>query len=339
MGNRTLRMGVMAAAMLFAFAARADATAPTVIKFGFPAPPGSYLNVGGVTPWSKRVMADADGTLEIKIYPAGSIANFANVYDRVVNGVAEVGLGTVGIAGAFPRSGVSNLPFITKDSVVASLALWRLYATGVTAQDFTRVRPLAVFGFASSWLHSTQPITTAANFDGLKLGVQSRMQADSYQMFGAAPLTMTSSDYYQALQRGVISGCVMSWAGVFVFKLAEVTKYHLDLPFGPAAGYVIMNKNAYARLPQKGRQAIDRNSGEVLGRMISGAGIGFDNKVLSGVKAKPGHEFHELAPHEVEHWRSLLAPITDEWVRTTPDGAKVLAAYKREVAAIVKKGR
>ena len=32
----------------------------------------------------------------------------------------------------------------------------------------------------------------------------------------------------------------------------------------------------------------------------------------------------------------MLAPITDEWVRSTPDGAKVLEAYKREVAAIVK---
>jgi hypothetical protein len=27
----------------------------------------------------------------------------------------------------------------------------------------------------------------------------------------------------------------------------------------------------------------------------------------------------------------LLAPMTEEWVATTPDGAKVLAAYQAEI--------
>ena len=272
MRYRTFAVSLTAAAMLFTLPAAARAAEPMVIKFGFPAPPTSYLNVGGVRPWSKRVMADADGTIEIKIFSAGSIANFANVYDRVTNGVAEIGLGTVGVASVFPRSGVSNLPFITEDSAVASPALWRLYASGVSAEDFAAVRPLTVFAFPDSGLHSTKRITTADDLKGLKLGVQSKMQGDAYQILGAAPVTMTSTDYYQSLQRGLVSGALMSWPGVFVFKLAEVAKYHLDLPFGPAAGYVIMNKDAYARLPQKGKAAIDRNSGEVFSRMISRAG-------------------------------------------------------------------
>jgi TRAP-type C4-dicarboxylate transport system substrate-binding protein len=332
-------VSLTAAAILFTLPATVRAAEPTVLKFGFPAPPGSYLNVGGIEPWSKRVMADADGAIEIKVFPGGSIANFANVYDRVVNGVAEIGLGTVGVAGVFPRTGVSTVPFVTRDSAVASRALWRIYAAGATAEDFTGVRPLTLFAFATSLMHSTRRITTAADLNGLKIGVQAKMQADMFQSLGAAPVTMTSTDLYQSLQRGVITGASMSWSGVQVFKLAEVAQFHLDFPIGPAAGYIIMNKDAYARLPQKAREAIDRHSGENLARMISAAGIEFDNQILNRVKAMPGHEFHELAPQEVERWRTLLAPITEEWARNTPDGAKVLEAYKREVAAITAERR
>ena len=325
--------------MLFTLAATARADEPIAIKFGFPAPPGSYLNVGGIEPWSKRVMADAAGAIEIKLFPGGSIANFANVYDRVVNGVAEIGLGTVGVASVFPRTGVSTVPFVTQDSEVASRALWRIYAAGITAEDFTGVRPLTLFAFATSLMHSTRRIATADDLNGLKIGVQAKMQADMFQNLGAAPVTMTSTDFYQALQRGVIAGASMSWSGVHIFKLAEVAHFHLDFPIGPAAGYIIMNKDSYARLPQKGRDAIDRHSGEALARMISVAGIEYDNEIVNRVKAVPGHEFRELSHQESERWRSLLAPITEEWARSTPDGAKVLEAYKREVAAILKEPR
>jgi TRAP-type C4-dicarboxylate transport system substrate-binding protein len=338
MRHRSLSVSLTAAAILLTLAATARAE-PTVIRFGFPAPPGSYLMIGGVEPWSKQVTADADGTLDIKVFPGGSVANFANVYDRVFNGVVEVGLGTVGVASVFPRTGVSTIPFVTSDPTVASRALWRIYAAGVTAEDYTSVRPLTLFAFATSQLHSARRIATAADLNGLKIGVQAKMQADMFQSLGAAPVTMTSTDFYQSLQRGLIVGASMSWAGVQVFKLAEVSHYHLNFPIGPAAGYIIMNKEAYARLPQKGREAIDKHSGEAWARMIADAGIAYDADIISRVKATPGHEFRDLTPQETERWRTLLAPITEEWARSTPDGVKVVEAYKREVAAILSEKR
>jgi TRAP-type C4-dicarboxylate transport system substrate-binding protein len=319
-------------AAAFALCASAARAEPTLIKFAFPAPPGSYINVGGIEPWSKQVMADADGTIEIKLFPGGAIANFANVYDRIVNGVAEIGFGTVGVAGIFTRTGVSTVPFITQNSAVASAAVWRLYAKGITAEDFTAVRPVTLFTFSTGGLHSNRSIRTAGDFRGLKIGVQGKMQGDTYEIFGAAPVTMTSSDIYQSLQRGLIAGSTMSWAGVQVFKLAEVAKYHLDLPFGLTPGFFIMNKEAYAKLPDKGRAALERHSGEKLSTMIAEFGIKDDSRILTDLKQQPGQVFAEVEPAEQERWKKLLAPITEDWVKTTPDGARVLAAYKQEVA-------
>ena len=35
-------------------------------------------------------------------------------------------------------------------------------------------------------------------------------------------------------------------------------------------------------------------------------------------------------------WKQRLAPIADEWVKETPDGARVLAAYRSEIAKAAK---
>jgi len=53
------------------------------------------------------------------------------------------------------------------------------------------------------------------------------------------------------------------------------------------------------------------------------------------VKALPGHTVApELPADEAKRWRSILAPITEEWVKQTPDGAKILAAHRAEMAKL-----
>ena len=45
----------------------------------------------------------------------------------------------------------------------------------------------------------------------------------------------------------------------------------------------------------------------------------------------PGQTMVTLAPSELERWHARLEPLTEQWVQKTPDGEKVLAAYRAEV--------
>jgi hypothetical protein len=47
-----------------------------------------------------------------------------------------------------------------------------------------------------------------------------------------------------------------------------------------------------------------------------------------------GHEIIELPDEEIARWRQRLAPITENWLKETPDGAKILAAYRAELAKV-----
>ena len=45
-----------------------------------------------------------------------------------------------------------------------------------------------------------------------------------------------------------------------------------------------------------------------------------------------------LAPEEEARWKQRAQAVVDEWTKSTPDGARVLAAYRAEIAE-VRKGK
>src|SRR5262249_49012176 len=49
---------------------------PASVKFAFPAPPGSWANRLGITPWIEEAQKQAGGTLEIKFFPGPALGTF-----------------------------------------------------------------------------------------------------------------------------------------------------------------------------------------------------------------------------------------------------------------------
>lgn len=323
-------------AILLAAAVVAPAAAdPVLLKVGFPSPPMSWTNTHGMTPWAQSVEKAADGLVEIKIFPGGSVANFRNVYDRVINGVVDIGFGPTGdISDQSPRSDVSSLPFEVRNASEASLALWRLFAKGELAADYKAVKPVSLFALPTTTLHSSKPIRALADMRGMRLIVLSRLLGQAISTVDGTPLTMTAAEAYQSIDRGVADGAAIAWAGVAVFKLQEVAKYHLEIPLGAAPATFFMNRESYARLPDKAKRAIDENSGERLSRTLGEAADANDRESRERLSTVPGQTVTILEAREAGAWRDRLKPIAEEWARTAPDGAKVLAAFRAELASI-----
>ena len=324
---------VLLATLVAAGAARAE---PVPLKYAFPAPPFSLLNVWAMTPWIEDVNKASDGTLDIKLFPGPSLATFVNVYDRVTSGVAEFGFGLLGqYAGQFPKTDVVALPFAGDNSHLAAVAMWRLYANGVIANEYERVKPVGLFTLNASSFHtSSKPLKTVEDFKGVKLAVTSRTTGQYLEILGGVPIAMSPAEVYQAVQRGLVAGTSLGWPAVPTFKLEEVTKYHLDVPYSLNPAFVFMNKDAFARLPDKARAAIDRYAGEPYSALLGKTSDRMDEDGRQKTRAKTGHLFTTLDPAEIERWKKLFAPAIEEWVKATPDGAHVLAAFRAEVARI-----
>ena len=334
--KKYLSLILAVAAIAFGSAAapvRADE--PILLKFAYPAAPTGWVIDKGLNPWTKRVEAAADGKIEIRIYPGTAISNFRNVYDRLLNGVAEFGFGTFGtIEDQFPKTSVAGLPFLADTSAEAGLALWRLYASGVTADEYAKVKPIALFGFGATGLHMTKPVAKLEDLQGVRIFANGRSVARLLALIGAVPITATSGELYQGLSRNLASGTALTWPGIETFKVAELTKHHLDMPFGKTGGYFFMNKDAFARLPETAQRAIDRFSGETFTKTMGAGADEEDDLQRDRVMAQPGHVHLKLTADELERLKRMAAPVTEEWVAATSDGARVLAAYKAEIARI-----
>jgi hypothetical protein len=47
------------------------------------------------------------------------------------------------------------------------------------------------------------------------------------------------------------------------------------------------------------------------------------------VRNIPGHTIYKVADAENESWKRTLNTLIEEWTKTTPNGAAILAAYRR----------
>lgn len=330
--NRTTLFGTAAMAALIAFPAMAQKT----VNFGVGSPPRAHLVQQIFIPWAKKVSAESNGAIDVQVKAGRTLVSPFNVYERVQADVAQIGWGVqVFMKGRFKRSTVVSIPFETNSAEEASVALWRLYEKGITKVEYKDVQPLGIIVFPPSSVHSKdKPIKSLADLKGLKLAVGDRVSVGIAKRLGAAPISIRLPEMYQGLNRGAVNGVWMVWTAFMPFKLFEVTKHHYDAPLGAGSAMVFMSKKGYAGLPAAGRRAIDANSGEKFSRRFGK----FWDRVGKGGRAAvakmPGHTFGSMPAAEIGKWRNEVKGVVEGWKKNIPDGPKVLAAFRAEIAAV-----
>jgi TRAP-type C4-dicarboxylate transport system substrate-binding protein len=283
-----------------------------------------------LAPWAEAVTADSQGTLRIQTFFGGTLGNFANTYDRVVDNVVDIGfILTAFAAGKIKQQDVAALPFEAENSVLASQALWNIYAKGIATRDWDAVRPLGLWTFPNAAFHSREPIRTLDDFKGKKLIASNAIAAKIVAALGATPISFRPDEAYTAIQRGTTDGVLMPFTGMATFKVNEVTKYHLDAALGSDPATLMINRKRYDALPAAAKAAIDKHSGLVLSRKFGHTTN--DQWIKSRELVKDSTV--TLSPAEEAAWKQRLAPIAAEWVQHVPDGPKVLEAFRAEVAA------
>ena len=320
-------------AALAVMAAGPAAAQPAAVKFSSPAPPRSYLHPNVFDKWIAEIEKDSSGTLKIEKFYGATLGNFAVTYDRVLDGVADSAWTLSALTGGrFKQEDVAVLPFETRDANEAALALWKLFEKGITAGEFAQVKQLGFWAFPNAALHSKEPIRSLDDLKGKKVTVSNAITAKTAVRLGATPVTMRPDEVYQALSRGIADVAMMPFTGMQSFRIQEVAKFHLDVALGGDTAIVFMNKKSYDRLPPQAKAAIDKHSGLALSRLAGQATQAEWERARNNVKANVS----TLSAGEEAKWKAALAPISAEWAQSAPNGAKVLEAFRAEVAAMRK---
>jgi TRAP-type transport system periplasmic protein len=285
--------------------------------------------------WAKRVNEKAKDTIKVEVRDGLALANYDNVYSRVLDDVVQIGWATFPtLAGKFPLAEVPGLPFVSDNSEHASVALWRLYKTGLLSAEFNDVVPIWIAVYPPPRLHLTKPPHSLDDLAGVKIGTSARYEAALIEKLGGTPISARPTQLYEMLQRNTIDGTAMSWAAFAPFNLKEVTSYHVELPFGGGSGMFFMSKRKFDTLPAEARKALEEEGGE---RMSREFGVYFDRQAAQQraiVAAMPEHKIVQLTDVQMEAWREKAQPIIEDWIKTRPGGSgqRVFDTYQELIA-------
>ncbi len=299
-----------------------------VLKFATLDVPQAHLNTLAFHPWAEKINKEANGLFRIETFDGQALANQGNIYNQVVSNVVQIGWGLPVLAGKFPLLGVAHIPFPpVVDSETASTALWRLYKTGLLDQEFDQVVPLKLIVFPQPGVQFRKQPPTLDGLNGLKMLAVTQTASQVVERLGGAPLSFRIDEFYETLQRGTADGVVVGWTAFDPFKLADVTRFHLDVPLGGDTGYVFMARKEWNSLPDGVRKILAENSGEAESRSFGKFWDHEQQEAENNTLKLPGHTLLHLTAAQETSWRDRVATLADAWAKSVPGGEKVLSTY------------
>ena len=114
-----------------------------------------------------------------------------------------------------------------------------------------------------------------------------------------------------------------------------MAKHHLRESLGGASAVMIMNNDTYAKLSGKAKAVIDANIGTVYTNWFNKVIDDTEHTNVDTVeRVMKDQTVVRLSDDQRAMWKVKVAPVIDAWVKATPDGANVLAAFRKEIADI-----
>jgi TRAP-type C4-dicarboxylate transport system substrate-binding protein len=316
-------------------AARVGSAEEIELKFATLDAPTAHHTVAIHIPWAEKLNQQAKGIFKIDMRHGMAIANHGNVYSRALDDVTQIAWGLQGYAtGKFPLSEVVTLPLLAEKSEYASVALWRLYKSGMLDSEYDEIVAFKLIVFPQSGLQFRSQPKALDSLSGLKMIAGTKTTAAMVETMGGVPISLRVNEIYEGLQRGMADGVMIGWTAFQPFKLAEVTKFHVEMALGGTPGMVFMAKKKYQSLPAEARHIIDAHATEKESREFGQFWDRIHASTGQSVRAMEGHTVVRPSPEIVAKWRERILPLRTTWANSNPGGEKILTAYQALLADV-----
>ena len=233
-------------------------------------PPQHHINAFFFDWFGKEVAKRSNGSLTIKVYPAGQLgAGPVQQYKRVVEGVADISFGLQTYSPTiFPKSVLIVPPGKSKTALEATERLLSVYDEHL-ADEYKDVKLLGMFTVAGDAWASSRDLSTMEGLKGAKIVPFATMVTPIMEAMGTVPVQMPVTEMYTGLSTGTIDGTTISPAQMDKpWNFAEVSTHYIDnIPTTFAVFFVAMNKERYAELSDEHREIIDDMAGKEVSMM------------------------------------------------------------------------
>jgi TRAP-type C4-dicarboxylate transport system substrate-binding protein len=184
-----------------------------------------------------EVLDEDLGAGVVDFFDSGALLNAEQLVPGMLRGVTDVGFQTSSyVSASFPILGAAELPFINDgfeqmrralapDSPLIALINEELRPQGMTS--------IGAMPCTEQWVFTVdRPITEPGDLRGLRIRTAGHVEGEMVKSMGGAPVSLSSAELYEALERGTIDGMV-SYLGTIVSRgLQDVLTYATRAHFG-----------------------------------------------------------------------------------------------------------
>ena len=268
--------------------------------------------------WADNVEAASEGRIKVERYPSMQLGGKpTELMDQAIDGVADVVWTVVGYTpGRFPRTEVFEMPFMMTNAEAVSRAYWELFEKEMRDTEFKDVEILGTWVHGPGLFHSSEPIVSPDDLNGVKIRGGSRTINKLMDLLGATPVGMPVPAVPEALSKGVIDATTIPWEVTAALKVPELVGNHTE--FGNRALYTLtfvlaMNKAKYDSLPADLQKVIDDNSGMEFSAFAGKTQEGSDGPARE-LALSNGNNIITLSDEQVAEWEAAVAPVVENWI-------------------------
>lgn len=280
--------------------------------------PPSYKDLyPGIERFRDVATRTSGGALSYEAFHSGTLLGAGGLLPGLLAGSADtVFITSSYVTSSFPVLGATQMPFVTDSYSQYRRALDPDGALmGIVNEQLATKNVRILGGMPTSFEYiwtAGAPIRKPEDMAGLRIRVAGEIEGVTIKAFGGAPVFMSSSEVYQALQRGTIDG-MMSYLGtVYARDLQRILRYGTATHFGAYTVDAYCRQDWYDNQPARIRDAMD-----TAGRAIYEQGTAHmlevhEQKYLPAIRAG-GVELVEPTPAEQTEFRKAVQPVYGHW--------------------------
>ena len=322
-------LGLVLASAALCFATMGQAQEKTVLRFAGIIPPQSFMYTETIKPFLDRVVADSEGTLDIKYFLGGTLGRSPTEQLKlVVDGVADIAFVVPSYTpGVFKNYSVLEIPGVVESTKTASVALWEAFEQGMVERP-EGVVMLGMIVTEPNVVHLKDEVSDLSGLKGKKIRAIGRPQVAFLEKFGASAVTgMGLGEVAQATSTGTVDGVLMDWSAATEVRLSEVAKNHIDIPMGSVAIMFPMNKSAWDKLPEPARKAFEKHMGMSFA-IAAGEGLSQLVTTYRGKMAERGDVIVLPSAADLQQYQEAAADVEAEWVAGDAANETLLSGFK-----------
>ncbi|MBO6892640.1 MAG: TRAP transporter substrate-binding protein [Roseibium sp.] len=289
------------------------------------------MDQGVMSPLAEDISTATGGALTMRIYPSGELGKGpVQQYKRVVTGVADIVFGIPEYTPKqFAKTGVVHIPGLFANGTEATNALWDNIE--LFEDEYAGAKLLGLWANNPSVLITREkPVRTLADMQGMKIRTPNPVMAALVEAWGGIPVSMPTTDTYNAMNTGVIDAVMIGPSGIRSYKLNETAKYvTTNIPSALDSFYLLMNNSSWDQLSDEQKTQLDALTGRKIS--LQGAKSFFEaGQAGLDLARESGVELIEISPEADAEFRAgmkdTLTAFLDEKSDQTGADAHAIAA-------------